>query len=307
MKEIIYLNTDFIHSFMAQKFSGLPLNNTKEQSQQDSQTSSDTTKNASTHEAQGEVNSGSIKVPFIVAAPSGKVSYKYNNQRQSEETVSLTQIDAGKEIISKQLHDNALDDFEAHLNENSKLNVISIDGNGEEYIGEYVKIVSTFTLFDLDHLKSLTAPEIMREMMLLGDDVIAEKNRKGHVVGKKLDAKVEYGIKSFDVILRYLSSILPTQLFLKQGKFISPLKSDFLRESSKELNFKYGENCEIEVTVLGRVTKLFDSFNAAIFEEGAQLKELTSAIDTVTDVVLSQVKSIKKGDLIISPVAIYFE
>lgn len=309
LKEIIYLNTDFINSFMAQKYKGLPHSNTTEQTQQDTQTSLDSTKKAGTNEIQGEAKSGNIDIPFIISSPSAKLTYKYNGNKQYEETVSLTQTDAGKEIISKQLHDNALDDFEEYLIENELLHVITNTTKGEDQMGKYIKITSDFSLFDLDYIKNITNPEYMREIIRLTTDnpPIGNQN-KGNNKGnhKKIDP-IEKGILLMDVILKYLSTILPTQLYLKQGDYMAPLRSDYLRESSKELNFKYGEGSGIQVTLIGRVTKIFESFETNLFEEEGNFAELSSGIHGVVELILGEMKSIKKGDAIVSPVAIYFE
>lgn len=79
MKEIIYLNTDYLHSFMAQTNKGLPTSKTQEQSQQDSQTVTDTTKRTSTHQVQPEVKTGGVSIPFLAVSPSGSLSYQYRN------------------------------------------------------------------------------------------------------------------------------------------------------------------------------------------------------------------------------------
>jgi hypothetical protein len=308
LKEIVYLNTDLINSFMAQKFGGLPINSTSEQSQQDSQGSIDMTKKASTHEVSGEAHSGSFKVPMFVASPSGKLSYKYNNFKQVEETISLTQIEAGKEIISKQLHDNALDDYEDFLIKNGSLSEVSSDSDGKLYLGKYIKITSPFSLLDLDYIRDLTEPTIMREIIGLSNDPLPKPaNKQGRNQSVRLDPETEKGVHGMDVILRYLSKTLPTQLYLKQGGYLAPLKLEYLRENSRELNFKYGDSPDIKITLVGRATKQFESFEADIFEAAGNFVTISKAANVMTDLIINELKTIKKGDTIISPIAIYFE
>ncbi|UNK20186.1 hypothetical protein MNQ98_09315 [Paenibacillus sp. N3/727] len=168
-------------------------------------------------------NSGSVDIPFIISSPSAKLLYKYNGNNHYEETVSLTQTDAGKEIISKQLHDNALDDFVEYLNKKQLLNIITDATSGEEQIGNYVKIKSTFNLFDLDYLKNLTNSDSMRAIIsLTTENLTTPKQSKGKQ-NQRLEPAVERGIRAIDTILKYLTSILPTQLYLKQGGYIAPL------------------------------------------------------------------------------------
>ncbi|MFD0717273.1 hypothetical protein [Paenibacillus sp. GCM10027626] len=306
MKEIIYLNTSMIHSFMAQNLGGLPINMTQEQSQQESQTSNDATKKSSTHDLQAEVKSGNVQVPFLASSPSGSTQYRYLNARAIEESISITQVDAGKEIISKQLHDNALNEFIEYLESESKLNKFhSTEGNAVPF-GEYVLIKGSFSLFDLEIIRTHFEPSILKEIIqiptMLVDDPVGKGKGKG-----KLDPNIEKGIKIFDLILRYFGKLLPTNLILKQDSFISPLKPEYLRESSAELVFKYGLDSSVEVTVLGRVTKKFETFNYEVFSDTGPFKDLGQAIWGVEEFLLSGLKSLQRGDTIISPVAIYFE
>ncbi|QOT12943.1 hypothetical protein JNUCC32_13350 [Paenibacillus sp. JNUCC32] len=307
MKEIIYLNTDFINSFMAQKYKGLPLSNITEHMQQDTQTNSDVAKKSGTNDIQGEASTGGVDIPFIISSPSGKIIYKYSGNKQYEEAVSLTQTDAGKEIVSKQLHDNALDDYEEYLVEKQLLNIITDSTNIEEQIGNYVKITSHFSLFDLEYIRNLTDPDSMKNLIRIASNTANSNQNSGKQNSKQQNSQLEQGIKAVEVVMKYLSSILPTKLYLKQGNYIAPLKSDYLRESSQELNFKYGEGSGIKVTLIGRVTKIFESFETNIFEEQGNFADLSSSIHGIVELILSQMKSIKKGDAIVSPVAIYFE
>ncbi|MEC0241962.1 hypothetical protein P4H66_19350 [Paenibacillus dokdonensis] len=303
MKEIIYLNTEFLHSFMAQQFEGLPISTTKENSQQDTTTSNDGTQKKSFHEIEGEIKSGDIGIPGIFSTPSGRARYKYGIDSQFSETLTLAQVEAGKEIISKQLHDNALDEFEKYLVGNSSLHEVDFDSEqGEDYIGKYIKLKSTFMLFDLNYVKNLTNSTLLKKFFKIPGIASPNQFKNG-----KLSPQLESGFLMMDTLLEYLESILPTNLFLKQGNFVSPLKSDYLRESSSELNFKYGEDSELKVCVIGRVTKVFDSFDAGLFKEGGNFNDMSVAINEMIHILLNQINTIESGDIIISPVAIYFE
>ncbi|MDR9852867.1 hypothetical protein RJP21_04520 [Paenibacillus sp. VCA1] len=303
MKEIIYLNTEFLHSFMAQQFEGLPISTTMENSQQDTTTSNDSVQKKSAHAIEGEIKSGDFSIPGIFSTPSGRAKYKYGIDSQLSETFTLAQVEAGKEIISKQLHDNALDEFEKYLVENSALHEIDSNSDrGENYIGKYIKLESSFILFDLKYVKNLTNSTLLKKFFKIPGIASPQQYKNG-----KLSPKLESGFLMMDTLLEYLESILPTNLFLKQGNFVSPLKSDFLRESSSELNFKYGEDSKLKVCVIGRVTKVFDSFDAGLFKEEGNFNDLSGAINDMIHMLLNQINTIEAGDLIISPVAIYFE
>lgn len=297
MKEIIYLDTNFLNSFMAQTHRGLPSASTHEQFEQDTRTDSNSTKRQSTHDVSAQMNSGSVNIPFISVSPNGTVSYKYSNNAQADEVFSLTQIDAGKEIISKQLHDNSLIEFESYLEENGIETITEVSDveNLEDIMGKFVKVSATFSVYDLDYLKRVTNSDSLLDIMRLTQGDTDEVN----------DMK-----KMFEMVaglLDYLSRILPTNLFLRQGRFVAALKKEYLRESSNELSFKYGSGSKIRIHALAKVTREFDNLEVDMFDGDAKLKEMSGAMNGLSEMILSTVSAIKKGDIILSPVAIYFE
>ncbi|MBP1312356.1 hypothetical protein JOD82_005501 [Paenibacillus sp. 1182] len=298
MKEIIYLDTNFLNSFMAQTHRGLPSNSTHEQFEQDTRTDSSATKRQGTHDVTAQLNTGSVNIPFISVSPNGTVTYKYSANNQADEVFSLTQLEAGKEIISKQLHDNSLIEFENYL---ETINIETItnvnEPNLENLFGKYVKVSADFSIFDFDYLKSIADPNALIEVM---------KQTNPHAQS----GDVEETKKMFELIgsfIEYLGNILPTNLFLRQGLFISPLKKEHLRESSSELNFKYGGGSKLQIHVLAKATRVFEDLNIDMFEGNSNLEQLSSMMSGVTEMILKTVSAIKKGDIILSPVAIYFE
>ncbi len=307
MKEIIYLNTDLMNSFMAQTFKGLPVDTTHEHSQQDSQMSADLTRKESGHNINAELKSGSISIPLIMMTPNGSLAYKYENGKMIEEAISLTQVDAGKEIISKKLHDNALNEFLSYLEDRDMLVHVDLDNSsGSDYLGDYVKITSRFDLFDLESIVKQFNTPIMKEIIKLTSSPSNIPPGSGKKNKQALPKSVEDGMKLFELLMSYLSSVLPTTLFLKTNGYVAPLKTEYLRESSGELNFKYGSGSNIEMTLIGRATKVFDSFSGDMFI-GGSFSEVSEAVRGAIETMTSELQTINKGDIVISPVAIYFE
>ncbi|AFC32114.1 hypothetical protein PM3016_5414 [Paenibacillus mucilaginosus 3016] len=303
MKEIIYLDTSFLHSFIAQLKEGLPTSHVREFLEQETQTTLDATQKESTHEVSGEASTGSVTIPQFFATPSGKGAYKYINKNRLDNSFTLSQLDAGKEIISKQLHDNALSDFEEYLNDDNVYCTTNDAFDKQIDIGKYIKIIHPFEIFDLSYVKKSLDVSILKEMALLANSgVVPAKNGQ-----KKLNPDVEKGMNSFDVILRFLTNILPSNLCIRQGNFISALKEKYVRETNSELIFKYGTKSSLKLTVLGKVTREFDEFDIDMFNKGGMFSHITESITGVTRQFIDEVKLIKKGDIIISPIAIYFE
>jgi hypothetical protein len=304
---------------MAQTNKGLPTNSTHEQSQQDTQTSTDATKAVSTHQINTTAKTGSLSLPLIIQSPSGQLSYQYVNTKNIDESFSLSQVDAGKEIISKQLHDNALNDYEEYLED--KLISISLDDADSDSafeLGDYVKITGTFSIFDTTYLKSITEPSLIRKLLQFATGADRKPSYQNHGKNNKsasnrskphnirLDAETEKGIQILETVLEYLEAVLPTSMYIRQGGFVSPVKLEYLRESSTELNFKYGEGSDIKITVVGRATRRFSTYTMGALTTGL-FSEVGSSITSMSDEIISSIDALKDGDIIVSPVAIYFE
>ncbi|PDO11561.1 MAG: hypothetical protein BLM47_00010 [Candidatus Reconcilbacillus cellulovorans] len=205
------------------------------------------------------------------------------------EGFSLTQFEAGKEIMSKQLHDNALDVLIDYLKENELLCITpSIE------IEKFVLCKSTFKIVDLEYLENITKREF--------HDILGFDKKEVNKV-----KRVNFSINEFTKILKFTSEILPSRTFIKQENFILPLKKEYLREQPKEIIFKYNEKSE--VNMLGRVTR---KINIAcetnpVSENVENFFSVTTIISEVINMFLESSGIIKNGDYVVSPVAIFFE
>lgn len=304
MKEIIYLDTSFLNSFIAQTNNGLPTNHVRELLEQETNTSIDATQRESSHEASGKASTGSISIPAVFSTPSGELNYKYNIKSKIDSSVSLSQLDAGKEIISKQLHDNALLDFESYLEENHRY-CTNLNFEAKQ-LGEFIKITHPFDIFDINYIRNLYKVDLLTELMTLNQIPPAHVKDKSKWK-PRLEPGVEMGMKGFDLLFRYLSNIIPSSLCIKQGKFFSPLKEEYIRGNNSDIIFKYGTQSSLKITVIGKTTRIFDQFDIDMFSENGDLSKASIAINVFFQEVLDQIRLIKKGDIIVSPIAIYFE
>lgn len=149
MKELVYLDTSILHSFLAQTNSGLPVTVDAEY-QESSTTSSQSLHSKEMAQSMAlEGSTGFVNVG-IIKSPSGKFNFGQTKKETEQQGVALTQLEAGREIISKKLHDNALMEFEKYLEETSKLHILQCNQENIE-IGKYVKMTQIPVNFDGDH------------------------------------------------------------------------------------------------------------------------------------------------------------
>lgn len=87
-----------------------------------------------------------------------------------------------------------------------------------------------------------------------------------------------------------------SNVFLRQDNLVSPLKSEYLRENSAELSFKYGKGSPIRVTVLGRATRKFDSYNIDALSQNSLFSQLGESMSGLVDEFITGIEAIKKSD-----------
>lgn len=279
MKEFIYLDASFLHSFIAQIYGGLPSTFTNETQESRTQTHIDTKQEEILSELHGSLN-------VAIAKMDAKITPKETRG----ESISLAQLDVGKEIISKQLHDNAVDELIEHLRENNLL----IDYPDTIELNKYILYRSSFKIIDIEYLKLLTRKDFNH---LLG------LNKQSGKSGNKQTGAVS--INDIGKILDFFSAIMPSDIFIKQDGILSPLKKEYLRVQPKELLFKYSENTK--VCLLGKVTKEIDS--AALLQdfEFTSFLSISDMMMGLASGLMAQFEVIKRGDYIVSPIAIFFE
>lgn len=275
MKEFIYLDTSFLHSFIAQIFGGLPTNITNETQESRTETKSETAHQEKIAELQSNLN-----------AMIAKVGSKVTPRKGSSQQFSLAQLDVGKEIISKQLHDNSINDLIDYLRKENLLT----ERVEEAQLSKYILIKSNYNIVDINQLKILTKKEFHS---ILG---FTNKN------GKNQNSR--FNPSDLTKIFDFLTHILPSEIFIKQGKFLSPLKIDFIREQSKELIFKHSQ--ESEVSLLGKVTRKFkDEIDGS--DDVGSIFEINNIISSASSKFLTEFGVLYDDDYIVTPIAIFFE
>lgn len=278
MKEFIYLDSSFLHSFIAQIYGGLPSTVTNETQESRTQTHTDTIQTEMASELHGSLNA-------VIA----KMDSKINPKETRGESISLAQLDVGKEIISKQLHDNAVDELIEYLRKHNLL-IISPDSF---QINSYILYSSTFKVIDMEYLRAFTRREFGQLLRL---------NKKKQASNQQ---NLNIPIDMIGKILDFFSTILPSDIFIKQERVLSPLKKEYLRIQPKELLFKYSE--QTTVSLLGRITRQIDSTAMQSDFEFTSLLSISDMMTELANGLMTQFEVVEEGEYIVSPIAIFFE
>ncbi|MDL5023339.1 DUF6414 family protein [Bacillus velezensis] len=315
MKEIIYIDTDLLHSYLAQSNGGLILETSNERGEEAKDISEKQAGYRSRTALDTKFKTGNFEIPLFLKTPEGEIAVKIEPGKHSSEKIAISQTESGKEIISKQLHDNALEDFIKENDFKSKC----------EKSGELVKIVDSFNIIDFNYLLKILQPDTLIDFMMkeyedelhklkeslkTAEGTSAEKQqmrRDLRSLEQEFTRTKDTQIKEFqytEKTLMYLNDILPTESFLLMKNILTPLKNKFLRESAKELMFKYGRGKDnIKVTLIGKTTSIVDNVEVPNFNGNNFLFEIPNVLNSV----FGPLGILKKGDCIISPIAIYFE
>jgi hypothetical protein len=150
MKDFIYLDTSYLNSFLAQLNGGVVSNISKETQQSRTTTSTHTNTKERTTEFQAGIRS------FATAG------VRWAPKTGKNVSIALAQLDAGREIISLQMHDNAVDDLVLHLKKGDLL----IEDSKLIELNKYILIKSSFKLIDFDFLKNMTTKEFTQWRVL---------------------------------------------------------------------------------------------------------------------------------------------
>ena len=324
MKEHIYMDTDLLNSFIAQFEEGLPTFIDSENEEQLTNVQETEVGKKSRHFAQLDVDTGSINIPMFFESPSGKLGLHLEPGKYAGEKASISQTEVGREIMSKQLHDHALDKFEEHLTEQKMLAEVDRIHENHLHHHNYIKINDHFSVIDFNYIKDAIQDKLV-DIMLKGvkEEIAAVKEhiKTDHSLTKgQKKAQIKKAEKTFKdshketsdtfsdlrEILEYLQSLLPSETFIRVGNAVAPIKNTFLRENSRSLYYKYGNNrSEHNVTLMGKCIRKIDSKR-----EGQNDDSFLGAVNMVTsgiDQMLVDIGICSEDDYVVTPIAIYFE
>jgi len=308
-----------LHSFIAQLNEGLATESSLEQSEQVTDTLEKSIGSHSRNSTTIKAKTGEVELPYLFKSPSAETLFKLEPGKTASEKSIIAQTEFGKEVISKQLHDNALDQFERYLSEKNLLNISENTG--------FVHLQGNFQIIDFSYLSKMLGHEKLAEIFCTEQiqELFAMKetvaNLKAHEFEdaqqeimqfeKDLMNHIETIQKQFNhyqILLSYLNKILPVEAFIIMEGYLIPLTPEFLRQNGELLAFKYGFANDLSINILGKV--------GSIHPENTEIESLSTTmqttnpfihVSTMFNVLLEGMQLIQKGDRIISPIAIYFE
>lgn len=317
MKDIIYLNEEFINSFISQVYDGLPIQKQNEIKQGNNEQGS----NEETKTRSGE---GGADVKLF--------SGKYQSSTTESNSLTTFESDETKEIVAKKIYDNALNDLESHLISKKQLK-----GNLDDLqFGDYVKISTELQLNDLRTFLDVVSNSTLKAYEFAIDDTLKEEKAKTNqlieqlpqenkkVEKNKLNSQysklektkeaekkdTEYSFKKMNIYISFLIDYLPTPIFIKTANTVIPIDEKYLWDSVKSVTFKYNNNrLENEAIILGKVTKKTD--NVDVLDDSIikkdELSSMYVSMNNVFNEFFELFNVLNKNEYVISPVAVYFE
>lgn len=317
MKEIIYLDTDLMNSMLAQLDKGLINNFSLEQTNQQSETAGQQTVRGKNAGIRGQLRLDTGWLPGGGVRLDGSLG----NNGSEGTNESTTILEGQKDVLNKAFHDHALEVLTSRLLEEDMLKHGDDLKEGDLYLGE-----STYRFYDFNLLTNAIDPEIVNNLMLpdvseLGMDL---EEAKKIVSKRNLNAqerlKIELAqtiievhkesqplIKLFEkmnMLSKFSSRLLENLTVIKTSNKIGLLKKSCLRESAEALSFRTDKSRQVKflVRVIGKKEIVYNGENFQFNEN-----DLDVIPTMMMDIILGSFKIIEKDDLIVTPIAIYYE
>lgn len=326
LKEIVYYDEETVNSVLSQFGEGIIQKLQLEESEleADTETAIDDGKIDSGLTMNLKLSSGSL--------PGGEVNLggKFGGIKGSSYGTSRTLSEGQKDIIEKIFHDHALDILLNNLNEKYNLNVNST----ELTEGDFTIFNGGYSFYDFELYKRTLNSELLLEFIKMSSDAVPEqekntikkfmesvKNKQQLSVKDKekfdeylpkyqsilAEEEASKTFKMLSVMSTYSNDILNGLVIFKIGKNLVIGKKDNMRVASEALSFRTDSSIR-EIKVLGKVI----GKKGAKIEMGNILNNfMTQDFDKIPamilDVVLGALQISGIDDVIINPIAIYYE
>ena len=276
MKHILYYDKDIINSYAAQFFSGLPTKSSEE--------AGDSKEHEIAESFKDSMKKASISLGVISGeyTPSGKDTENIESKSQYV-----------RELTEKVYHDNMLNCVMEQIRKESE---IKLNGNNVS-IGDYVCLTSDWGLIDVDYLGELFGKGSWNKIKeLAGIDKNAAKNN-----AKNNTQPTENGIEALRKVIDSLKVVVPFKQIVASERFCIPINPAFLRESLREISFKYAPN---QIMIFGRVTnkiQAVDQATVAFNNSSMPLNSIMPLLGSITSILFGA------DSYIITPIALYVE
>lgn len=317
MKEIIYLDTDLMNSMLAQLGEGLITSYSFEEANQESETEGQQSgkgKKAGIS-AQLRVSTG------ILGGGEARVGGNLDNDSSEITNESRTVLEGQKDILNKAFHDHALNILLENLISENLLSEGTNLKEGDLYLGE-----SPYKFYDFDLLKNMVDSDKLSTLMLGG---ITEKE---YNEAKKLAAKpipkpqekenweearrivqtyegtqpIIKILKQLELVSSFFAQSFRDVSITKMDDKLGILKKKYLREFSEGLLLRPDTSRKVKylVRVIGKKGKVFDGLGKV---DDIPLENFDTLPTIIFDILLGSFEMLKEGDILVTPVAIYFE
>lgn len=270
MRNFLYLNEDFLTSFVAQTDKGL-IDETHNEEFESKQNEKGNTSISFDSSIGG--NTGIKKIANVAA----ELGLKYNNapSKYSYEKTS-------KSIYIKKRNDEIFNEFESYIEKEMKYQT-----KDTIKVGGYLKDTYDLNFINFTRIESLFNEDLWNAYIRLSDE-------------KKFPINSLNSIKNN---LSFLRAIIPYDTFLCGENLILPIDNElFLRGNVHQIGFSFEKNA----TIVGRVKKLID-FNPKNKES---LIKTLNEIQNTTFKLMDELGFVKIPEIeklfIISPIAIFF-
>ncbi|WP_445487322.1 DUF6414 family protein [Niallia sp. 03133] len=321
MKEILYLDTDLMNSMLAQLDEGIINSFSFEENMQESETEGQQSAKGKKARlrAQAKLSTGIL--------PGGELLLGSNLENNGNETTieSRTILDGQKDILNKAFHDYALDILQDKLLEKEILKT------GPEFIeGDLFLSESTFKFFDFEFQSNVIDMEAMSQFILYAEgspisDIsealeILERKKKGKLTSHD-QGKVDFAEKMinkyestkpllnmlnmFKTYNNYASKIFGNSSIIRFEDIVGIIKKEYLRVTPESLSLRTNpfRNVKFLARVIGTKNEVYDGS----LEKVLDVSDFDQIPNLFSDMLLGSFGVIKKGDIIVTPIAIYFE
>lgn len=318
MKEIIYLDTDLMNSMLAQLDEGLVNSFSLEEAIQNSESEGQQTSRGKSAGLRGRlsVNTGIL--------PGGGLSIDSSVGNSGNELIheSRTILEGQKDVLNKAFHDYALEVLYEKLQDEDFISHGPDLMEGDIFLGE-----ASYRFYDFNLIKKSVDPELMSKLLLMDvENVDLNLSEARKLISKpnptakerdKLDIAVAVVnahatadpildvFKKLNILSSFASNMIEDLAIIKTDRNIGLLKKKFLRESSEALSFRTDNSRKVKylMRVIGKKDQIYDGENIPVFLED----DLDMIPNYVMDIILGSFNIIKEGDLIVTPIAIYYE
>ena len=264
VKDFIYFDTDYLQSYVSQVNKGLLFSRQVEQGSLRNEKLTQT----------GE----QVVLRTTGAGTLGVVSGEHAREKthefgQTEKHVGET----GHKMFSYEAHDDLFDDFYSHANEKKLF-------SKKPTVGKYIEVTDDYDFINLDFYRKIFNDSFIVQSM-------GEENSQ------------QDGLSEVKSIIDAMEILLPCESFVITHGLLAPIKERFLRESYKEVKFKYSG----KISVVGKVTSRFVkiSHGDTNSKEFQDLIQATRGMDSAMFDVYSFAFS-NRIQYIITPIALYF-